>query len=378
MEFIWKENLPDLHVHIPREKKEEWFTWAMKLKEKTSYWCSALARVDPTTRLVRQFAPLGSDTAGVNVVRAAYNMAAQRLRRGWKDPETHFSSEKQRARSLGKVVEVLENIEGTEVTIWASGKVHFLWKKPDSNIVSFAINGSRHLVPRSQDDKRFIRFNQDGIVIVGPNGDLILRRDQTEAASVTWTTKELALLPQKDDLKACGEHHVPQGHWRIEGEDEDFDDAIFALPVNYFQPKGSPPLCQKQKSTGYAKPPKPGDGTWIMNEFLNQTLHDTEGGRLFNGHLADFPERDAEHMRRLLGDFIRRPRFRHYPWKTEWLAWIDASTSSATSNIRENIKFCRDVSNKSASKSSGRYTPDGKPINLPGTWWYIGPRKQGW
>jgi hypothetical protein len=191
-------------------------------------------------------------------------------------------------------VEVPRNIDGLEVVVWASGKVHFLWRESDTKIVSFAINGSRHLVPRFQDDRRFIRFNQDGIAIVDSNDDLVLRRDQPEAAGVTWTKEELALLLQRDDLKKCWEFHVPQGNWEVGDEDEDFDDTVFALPVDYFQPKGSPPLRQKQKSSQYAKPPNPGDGTWIINEFLNKVLDDTEGGRLFNGQLDEVTLRQVE------------------------------------------------------------------------------------
>jgi len=69
-------------------------SWALGLNERTSYWCSALARVNPKGKLVKQFAPQGSDATDINVIAAAYNDAAQRLRTGWKDPETHFSSEK--------------------------------------------------------------------------------------------------------------------------------------------------------------------------------------------------------------------------------------------------------------------------------------------
>ena len=378
VEFIWRKNLPDLHVHIPRTQRAEWFSWALGLNERTSYWCSALARVNPKGKLVKQFAPQGSDETDINVIAAAYNDAAQRLRTGWKDPETHFSSEKQRARVLGKHVEVLENIDGSEVSVWASGKVHFLWKESETSTLSFSIGGSRHLVPRDTTEKRFINFTHEGIAIVDKDGDCILRRDQSDDDMVTWTTKQLSLLPEREELKRCWEYHVPDGTWDEQVDIAELDETAYSIPASFFEPKGSPPLRQKQKSQGYSRPPNPGDGTWIMNEFLNEYLDDVEGGRLFNGKLEDFPERESENLRKLLGDFIRLDKFVAYPWREDWLAWIDTSTSSATSNIRENVKFCRDVTNKSANKSSGRTTSDGKPINLTGTWWYIGARKPDW
>jgi hypothetical protein len=42
--------------------------------------------------------PPDSDITDPVVIEAAYKAAAERLRRGWKDGETHFSSEKQRER----------------------------------------------------------------------------------------------------------------------------------------------------------------------------------------------------------------------------------------------------------------------------------------
>ena len=108
---------------------------------------------------------------------------------------------------------------------------------------------------------------------------------------------------------------------------------------------------------------------------MNEYLDDAEGGRLFIGNLEDFPDRESQHLRKQLGDFIRRPKYVAYPWKADWLAWIDTATASASANIRENVKFCREITNKSASRNSSRKTAEGKPITLPGTWWYITARK---
>src|SRR5579859_6774629 len=217
-------NLLNLHIHVPRSNKTGWFNWAVKLKEKSSYFCSALARVDAAGKIIRQFAPEGSDATNPAVIKAAYEVAANRLRQGWKDPETHFASEKQRARSLGKSVEIQNDIEGSEVTVWASGKVHFLWNDADNKTISFAIGGSHQLVPSSAEDKRFIRFQPEDIAIVDQMGNLILRRDQSQDDTVTWTTKQLGLLPEREDLRKCWEHHVPNGHWTTDGDIEESDE----------------------------------------------------------------------------------------------------------------------------------------------------------
>jgi hypothetical protein len=46
-------------------------------------------------------APAGSNVTDPGVIEAVHNAAADRLRLGWKDDETHFHSEKQRERVMG-------------------------------------------------------------------------------------------------------------------------------------------------------------------------------------------------------------------------------------------------------------------------------------
>ena len=115
------------------------------------------------------------------------------------------------------------------MTVWASGKVHFLWNDADNKPISFAISGSRQLVPSSAEDKRFIRFQPAGIAIVDQMGNLILRGDQSQDDTVTWTTKQLGLLPEREDLRKCWEHHVPDGHWTTDGDVEESDELLYSL-----------------------------------------------------------------------------------------------------------------------------------------------------
>ena len=114
-----------LHVHLSRQRRQEWHVWASSLREGTSFFCSAIANVDPRGRLVT---PLNSDLKDLEVIKTAYANAVARLKKGWKNPESHVSSEKQRMRVLGnRYREVKANVEGSGVTVWSSGKVAFLW-----------------------------------------------------------------------------------------------------------------------------------------------------------------------------------------------------------------------------------------------------------
>lgn len=98
VQHLWRLNLPDLSIHIPRTDKPAWFAWATRIPESASYWCSALGKVRPGERVVKALAPVGSDITDPFVIETAYKAAADRLRLGWEDGENHFASEKQRER----------------------------------------------------------------------------------------------------------------------------------------------------------------------------------------------------------------------------------------------------------------------------------------
>jgi hypothetical protein len=332
-----------------------------------SYWCSALVRVNPTGRLLKQLAPPNSDITDPAVIFAAYQNAAKRLRSGWKDsPEEHFSSEKQRARALGYELIPDTDIQHTEVKVWASGVVRFYWKHPDGTTVVFSLAGSITLVPKEEGERRFIAFRPGGIAVLDSEGQALLRKGQP-TGDVTWTKSQIASMRQANALIACWKFHLPQERWDEDG-DEDEDDNPDALPPHFYDPIGPPPLRQKQKDkAAYSSPPKPGDGTWIVNEFLNEFLEDT-GGRLFTGNETAWPEFTSEHVRVQLDHFINNPIYANYPHLGAWHALLEDDRPSSTTSLRENIVFCRDIlSVRQANKTGAN-----------GKWWVIGSRKEGW
>src|SRR5271170_5340466 len=88
---------------------------------------------------------------------------------------------------------------------------------------------------------------------------------------------------QRDDMRTCWEQHTKED-WGSDEEVEELDDYA-ALPKSFFEPKGPAPLTVKQTDfTAYAQPPMPGDGTWIIHEFLKNFIGDN-GGRLLTGNI---------------------------------------------------------------------------------------------
>jgi len=78
-------NMPDLHIHISRENKDEWMKWATKLKEGKSFLASVLTKALPLEGLVNVYAPSGVDSDDPAVRHQAFKDPAKRLRDGWTD-----------------------------------------------------------------------------------------------------------------------------------------------------------------------------------------------------------------------------------------------------------------------------------------------------
>src|SRR5438046_4902053 len=116
-------NYPDLNIHISRDRKDDWFAWAMALGRGRSYFCSALGKVKALELIVNRYALPGSDVKDPKIVQQAFQDAAKVLCQGWTEPVgIHFSSENQRRRAYGMKESPVgqENLEGADVTIWST------------------------------------------------------------------------------------------------------------------------------------------------------------------------------------------------------------------------------------------------------------------
>ena len=319
-------------------------------------------------------------------MRKAFNDAAKRLRAGWKvSAEEHFSQERQRARVVSRweKVSAPARLQDSEVKVWyPNGAVHFTWKAPSGTVNRFRISGSKAWLPTpSTEAKRYISFTKDGMSLLDETKNIMLFPRKADKSAVTWPKADIARLPQSADLIECWKFHLPAEIWDVEAATVD---TLTAPPMPPQAPQTRPahsgtddfvpaPLKLNQDSSGYSKPPSPDEGTWIVNEFLNHFLDD-DGGRLFIGKMANFPERSSEHVRIQLKDFLSRPEYTDYRWRQDWEEILNNENQGTTNKIRANLLFCRDILRTDLFRKKAQ----GKNTTHSGSWWIIAGRKEGW
>jgi len=328
--------------------------------------------------MIPQLAPPGCDIDPA-VIQETFRDAARRVSSGWISREDFFSSERQRAKRWGAVYgrdyTAYPNWQGRDVIVDSNGRVHFWWKDGERDVNIF-IPGSKSLIPREAGERRFLSFTSIGISVVDDDHQVLLRKSPGAPLDVTWNKANIGMMMQATDIIRCWEFHLPEETWKDEGAQEVVDTT--AHPPEFYEPVGLPPLRQKQKAAKYPAPPRPGDGTWIVNEFLNSFLGDT-GGRLFAANIDLWPEPEyrAEHARIQLKAFLENPKYLHYPHRQRWLAILGSAESIDTLHLRANIVFCRTIETKQIVNYVGE-SAKGKAVNRAGAWWLIGPRKPGW
>jgi len=314
-------------------------------------------------------------------IKKAYAAAGERLRSGWKTD--HNSPEKQRQRRLGNMMPTAhEDMNLKEVKVWAPyGKVRFYWSRNEGKqIVAITLPGSRSFVIRNEGEQRLIEFVERGLNLLDGEGNVLLSYGKVEPP--TWEKRDLNSAEGFEDIRACWEHHTGltwEEDQLASNDDQLAPDPSNALPAEYFIPLGHSLLKRKTDVTKCAQPPTPGEGTWIINQFLNSHFGD-EGGRLVTGTAEGLNERYREdHVKLLLRDFLQRPEYANYPWKRAWMEILESpKTQASTSDLRRNIEFCREiVSTKNYTASAGK-TEDGRVKNITGKIWQIGGRKPGW
>jgi len=187
--------------------------------------------------------------------------------------------------------------------------------------------------------------------------------------TVTLTKAQMLRTSQVDALINCWEYHVGRSWGKTTDDVSDNpsreDDDTSVLPVTFFGTKKGPgPVkMNRKKFDGYSYPPSPNDRVWILNEFLNPTLDDKEGERLFVWRIDRFPKYSNIEIKTHLEQFILAPKYRNYPHKETWLAIVREKTVSTSSQIRANVVFCREMlSEKEKTKTMGIH-------QIPGARW---------
>jgi hypothetical protein len=65
-----------------------------------------------------------------------------------------------------------------------------------------------------------------------------------------------------------------------------------------------------KKRASYNGTPARGDSAWLMKEFLDIVFPD--GGKVFTGTMAEWPNKDHENIKVVFLAFVRRPLYRNH------------------------------------------------------------------
>lgn len=138
---LWITNFPNLHLHISREHKDEWYNWIMRLKEDKCIAASVWHEMSVAEKPSRNYATLKrfrpEDESGEQDDWMNDPVKVAEAKKRWHQsiapsvPTSHFSSEAQSKRRR----EFLEstysaNIEGSYQSVQKQGYFMIFWRSP--------------------------------------------------------------------------------------------------------------------------------------------------------------------------------------------------------------------------------------------------------
>ncbi|KAJ3172623.1 hypothetical protein HDU88_005953 [Geranomyces variabilis] len=335
--YLWKLNIPDLHMHIPRTQEQAWRAWMSKRKRGKYYLGCVIHDTTPadvhTRAMLRQFAPeglaMGDDWMADPVQRRkALARKGQQLRAGL--PEDFFSPEAQRLRVLGQqaadpIYQHIPVLEGRQVKIHANGQVNLYWLSPAGNNVTFRLRAPVSFVPKLKGETRTVHFLANGIGIRDGSGAILLTARQTDPSFGFLPATQLVVVDAQ--LPAC---------YAAERA------LLGAVPAAAAAVAPGPPplsaevkggqLADKRLSRHIAR----NDGLWLFKKWLDTQF--PRGGVLSTATLREFPDRNdtiEEHLSAFLAQHTTHP---HYATVLPWVRNIKTHSKKVLANIR----FLRD------------------------------------
>jgi hypothetical protein len=370
--LLWDQDVEDLHLRIGREHKEEWMAWANGVGTGKSYFVSSIAsgpQDDPSLWIIKQYAPKGADVTSPEVRRAAKEAAGRTLRAGW-TKATHSSKLQRERASRGSFFKdlngttVLFNRDKNSITLyWDDGA--------DGSVIILFLPTTKApvIAPIS------IHFNTMGIALHDYNNQLIVGRwDNT----VTWSLVQMQGWNEdsKKQIMDCWEAHMGY-KWT----ERTMQQGVFQPP----QPTPAPstpkdpvnvPIPPLTRTTArpadlgkYSTPPKPHEGTYLMNAFLNSAF--PAGGSVIVGNITKFPQDRPRHLVSRMKDFIQSDsaEVRSNVWSGWYTQVLNNADRLSVSHLKVNLGFCRTLLD-----DSGREQIGGRAYRV----WSFGPRKPGW
>ncbi|KAI7873557.1 hypothetical protein K492DRAFT_200610 [Lichtheimia hyalospora FSU 10163] len=262
LQRMWRMNLPVLHMHIPRDKKDKWFQWASLLKEGISFFASAVRHVGmsfhhPLWNCLGPFMPENTkadwldDESNLTSACLAWG-AAMKLHL----PEDHFSSSNQKRR-------IAIRWETDDTVLYAYMRVNHMrivtlsvthpllvrWKDGENDVdVSIRFKAKTQAQVDSRHQYR-IEFEKNGIYLYKMDEDL---------HTFHFTMDDINADPA---VRRLWRHEMrEQGHV--------LDDVKEEEPM----PIGLPAFTAVTKAHNCPKVVNPNDALWLLKDFIEQQL----------------------------------------------------------------------------------------------------------
>jgi hypothetical protein len=242
--------------------------------------------------------------------------------------------------------------EGKELHVQNNGRCLLYWRKPDDSEMTVELYLPTFTRPTAPDDKRWIHFTREGIVIRNAAGQVFRK----SGAGPTVSRSEMDLMTNSDNLKELWAKETGYVQPAPSGTDDYGKKGAVLIRG------GTAPATLAK----YAQPPNRGDAVWLFKEFLNYQI--PNGGTLVTGR----PDlRPQNNIWILFRDYLSS-NHRNHPYHEVWTAFAEKGPASGR-DVAKNLAFCRDGVSKTKETINIR-----RGEGSGSSTFTVGPRRAGW
>ncbi|SCZ91752.1 BZ3500_MvSof-1268-A1-R1_Chr5-1g07650 [Microbotryum saponariae] len=295
---VWKLQNPEYFLCLERPVTwEKWEQWGGGVAKGNSYFATALAQAGRQLLVAQGRHPLRSvllaftpdemwmaDPVAVQRALSTWSHNALAHRVADRDfPADHWSSKKQRARTLKKGTIFLDRLEGEVAEFnFSNRKCEILLRRHDTEVdndFTFRLRLSPSFAPRAEGERRILHFLPGGVGLEDENGNF-LQRDGFTPEEGIFRARD-AVLGHRGDIFArifAAERAAlaPAAPARTATTTSTSTNTLAATATAMqllMPPTGEPPVTsttRKQKRTEAREQNiSPGDGVWLLKQWVD-------------------------------------------------------------------------------------------------------------
>ena len=333
LEHLWRKNLPDLHMIIPREdaQKTTWLADMSTVAEHQYYYLHVLGQLPgdlSTSQLLLKFRPEWATSDDWIEDKTARRKAAVNAGLWVVEQESDEDNQSGSSPSYEDFISPRE-CQGRLLKSDSTGKVLVRYRNEDGDDVTAKLS-SHSIVPKDG-RSRFMFFTELGIDILGGKGEQLRPKLVGGTnAGVTFTIRSFANDPAVVDLwkAGCAAHNIS-----VAAMEEVPTDAREwgRAGVRMLNPRAN------KEGPVQNRPPEQEDANWLLQQFIEATDH-LDGGGSFRTAGTDKFADSTDDMQNF-GAFLRQPEYINHPYTKEWLAYLD--NKNGVQVLGKNLPFIR-------------------------------------